>query len=149
MTSVDFDTLEQEVEAFCQFIESLPPKALLEQSWGPKEVLAHLLFYHELYVSQTRAVLSGQPLELLTARYRDLNAQVAESSRGVPVQELLFRLRAANCQLGELVAGCDPVQVVLPIKKGVKPYPLTVLIPEVTSHIRNHRRQLQKAKLVV
>jgi len=46
----DTERLTETVVRFCQFIEGLPESALLDQDWGPKEVLAHLVYHHELYV---------------------------------------------------------------------------------------------------
>ena len=35
----DSTALDAAVETFCQFIEELPAEALVEQPWGPREVL--------------------------------------------------------------------------------------------------------------
>jgi hypothetical protein len=39
------------VEAFCTWIESLPSDELRPKNWGPREVLAHLLYRHEHYLA--------------------------------------------------------------------------------------------------
>ena len=139
-----FAPLDQAVEDFCRFMQNLPPEATAQRAWGPKEVLAHLVFYHELYVAQALAYLAGTRVELLKGRYSDLNAEAAKRYRDVPMDDLVGRLRIANRRLGELCAANDPDQIVVPIKTGVRPYRLAKLIPEVASHIRNHQRQLQK-----
>ena len=135
--------LDQAVEDFCQFIQNLPQEDATQRAWGPKEVLAHLVFYHELYVAQAQAFLAGSRVKLPKGRYSDLNAEAAERCRDVPMDELVGRLRIANRRLGELCAAGDPDQIVVPIKSGIRPYRLAKLIPEVASHIRNHQRQLQ------
>ena len=56
---------------------------------------------------------------------------------------MVKRLRIANRQLGELCVEGDAEEIIVPIKTGIKPYRLAKLIPQVTSHIRNHQRQLQ------
>jgi len=93
------DKLQQTVEAFCQFIEALPVSALVEQDWGPKEVLAHIVYYHENYVAEIEAQLADRPYNLPKGRFSDLNARAAASSRGVPVEELLHHLREADEKL--------------------------------------------------
>jgi hypothetical protein len=140
----DFAQLEQAVEAFCRFIEDLPEEALAEQAWGAKEVLAHLVYWHEVYVSQAQCLLSGEPVPILQGRYRDLNALAVERSRGVPVAELVRRFRAANRTLGEILLECDPQQVIIPIKTGVRSYTLTRLIAEVHAHVRGHLQKLKR-----
>ena len=53
------EKLAETVESFCHFIEELPREMLVEQDWGPKEVLAHLLFYHEGYGQEIEAQLAA------------------------------------------------------------------------------------------
>ena len=125
-------------------MQNLPPEAATQRAWGPREVLAHLVFYHELYVAQAQAFLAGTRVDLPKGRYSDLNAEAAEQCRDVSIDELVKRLRIANRQLAELCAAGDPEQIVVPIKAGVRPYRLAKLIPEVASHIRNHQLLLQK-----
>ena len=62
------DKLRATVEGFCRFIVGLPKTTLVEQEWGPKEVLAHLVFWHESYVAQIEALMGGAPFELLSCR---------------------------------------------------------------------------------
>ena len=144
-TSLDslFAPLDQAVEDFCWFMQNLPQEAATQRAWGPKEVLAHLVYYHELYVAQAQAFLAGTRVELPKGRYSDLNAEAAERCRDVPIDELVRRLRIANRRLGESYAEGNPDEIVVPIKTGVRPYRLAKLIPEVAAHIRNHQRQLQ------
>lgn len=138
----DYSLLEQVVDAFCSFIETLPEEALVEQTWGPKEVLAHLVYWHEVYVSQAQSYIRGEPVDLPKGRYSDLNALAVEDSRGVPVAALTARFRAANQVLGQILMDCDPDQVVIPIKTGVRAYTLAELVAEVLPHIGNHHRKL-------
>lgn len=142
----DLERLSTTVEAFCRFIEGLPEDDLVEQEWGPKEVLAHLVYYHQLYVAQVAALLAGAPFEPPQGRYSDLNAQAVALSRGVPPAELVARFRAANRRLGELAASPQAKDIILEIKQGVKPRRLYFLIPEIEAHVRHHLQQLAKSR---
>jgi hypothetical protein len=121
--------------------------ALAEQDWGPKEVLTHLVSYHGSYVTQVEALLAGEPFEPPKGRFSDLNAQAVAASRGVPVNELLRRFRAADERLRALARGLctahDPAAIVLEIKQGAKPRTPAALIQEVEAHVRNHHRKLK------
>lgn len=44
------ERLIETVNQFCKFIAAIPENALAEQDWGPKEVLAHIVYHHELNV---------------------------------------------------------------------------------------------------
>ncbi|MBI5031626.1 MAG: hypothetical protein HZB51_13945 [Chloroflexi bacterium] len=140
----DFAELNQAVDSFCQFVESLPQKELTRKTWGPKSILAHLVYYHELYTKQAQACLDRKPIKLYDGTYRDLNAQIAERWRDVPIEKLVRRFKSANRRLGKIYATHDPRLVLVPIKQGVKPYPLAKLVPEVAAHVRNHQRQMKK-----
>lgn len=139
----EYSLLEREVEAFCRFVETLPDEALVEHDWGPREVLAHLVYWHEVYVEQAQNYLRGEPVEVPHGRYSDLNALAVKNSRYVKVVELTGRFRAANRTLGQLLAESDPEKVVIPIKSGVRPYTLSKLVAEVLPHIRSHHRKLK------
>ena len=58
----DITRLVETVDQFCQFITTLPASALADQDWGPKEVLAHLMYHHELYVNLVQEFLAGTPI---------------------------------------------------------------------------------------
>jgi len=132
------------VDEFCRFIDSLPEEAMVEQVWGPKEVLAHLVFHHESYVDQVKALWNGKPFEPPRGCFSDLNAQAVADSRGVPVQELIRRFREANETLCNLYEAVDPHAIVMEIKLGAKPRTFAELVPEVEAHIRNHHRKLMR-----
>jgi len=138
------DKLQQTVEAFCQFIEALPVSALVEQDWGPKEVLAHIVYYHENHVAEIEAQLAGRPYNLPKGRFSDLNAQAAASSRDIPVEELLHRLRAADEKLRNFYRLHDPDTLLINIKQGGKIWTLAELVPAEESHVRNHHQRLKK-----
>lgn len=142
----DLQKLETTVETFCRYIETLPRVATSRQAWGPREVLAHLVFWHASYVAQIEAMLAGAPFELPQGRFSDLNAQAVAVLRGASIDQLVSRLRAANARLCALYAEHDPNTIVLEIKQGSKLWRLTELVPAVEAHIRNHQRQLGRSR---
>lgn len=140
----DSERLRETVETFCHFIEQLPAAAQAEQEWGPKEVLAHLVFYHEGFVNQIEARLADRPFDLPKGRFSDLNAQIAAASRDVPVDELVRRLRAAGMRLCDLYAAHDPTQIMVQIKQGSKVWPLADLLSAEEGHVRGHWQRLRQ-----
>ena len=140
----DFFALAQAVDDFCQLIENLPPETLQEKTWGPQAILAHLVYYHELYVKQAQAFLDDTPTKLFQGPYYELNAQVVKNCRRIPIPILVRRFQSANRRLGKIYRACDPEQVIVPIKQGVQPHRLDKLVRAVTSHVRNHQRQIEK-----
>jgi hypothetical protein len=141
---IDLERLTTTVESFCRFMEQLPGAARQEQPWGPREVLAHLVYWHELYVEQVEALRGGPPAELPEGRFSDLNALAVAQSRGAPLDEMLRRFREANERL--VIAITASPDLAIQLKRGSKVWPLEALIPNVGSHIRNHLKLLKKAQ---
>jgi hypothetical protein len=132
------------VESFCAWIESLPASDLRPRDWGPREVLAHLVYWHESYVRRTAAVRAGKPPALPEGRFADINAHAVASLRTVPVRRLVRRLRAANRRLCAQAAEGNPRRIVFRIKRDSRPWKLADLIPAAEAHIRNHLRAIRK-----
>ena len=141
----DSTRLTETVDQFCQFITALPASALVEQDWGPKEVLAHLVYHHELYVNLVEAFLAGTPVASPKGRFRDLNAAAVAASRGVSPARLVTRLQKANQRLVEVYQQSNPGEITVEIKAGAKLRTLAELVPEVEAHIRNHLEKLRKS----
>lgn len=139
-------SLTQAVESFCGFIESLPPETLAPVAWGPKEVLAHLLYWQELYLEQARGVLDGRSFSIPKGTYSELNARAAEGCKDLSPVEMVARLRTATQGLFALAAEQDPHQVMIPLKHGSRPYSLGELLEGVGGHFRDHQRQLERAQ---
>jgi hypothetical protein len=140
----DIDRLTGTVEAFCLFLEELPEDTLIDQEWGPREVLSHLVYYHESYAAQIQAILSGNSFEPPKGRFRDLNAQAVSAFRGIPITELTARLREADQHIRTLIRERNPREISFQIKKNSKHWTLAELIPAIESHIRNHQKELRK-----
>lgn len=140
----EWTKLQTTIERFCQFMEGLPEEALVPQEWGPREVLAHLLFWHESYVVQLESLLDDQAVSVPQGRYKDLNLEAAKMHRETPVIELVRRFREANERFCHLGQNPGAEALVLEIKKGSKRWPLLELVPAVESHVRNHQRKLAR-----
>jgi hypothetical protein len=108
----DIEKLDKTVHSFCQFIRELPEAALVEQAWGPREVLAHLVFWHELYASEFEArttdTLFWGPTDTPTA----INTMAVGANRSISVDELLRRFQVANGRLLHFGRTLDPQTIV-------------------------------------
>ncbi len=141
----DVEKLKGEVEAFCTLIEHLPERALREQAWGPREVLAHLVYWHEQYAAQLQARLAGRPYPLPHGRFRELNDYAVEDARRQSIAAQLARFRAANRRWSSLIADPRAQGASIQIKQDSKIWPAGELLPRVAAHIRKHRLELTKS----
>jgi hypothetical protein len=139
------DRLTATVSRFCQIIERLPARALLEKPWGPRQVLSHLVYWHEDYVRQIEARRSGMGWLLPEGGFEELNARAVASLAGVGVPTLLARFRTANARLCRLAA--DPAAAGFPIqlKQDTKSWALGEFLIHVEAHIRRHGEQIASA----
>jgi ABC-type hemin transport system substrate-binding protein len=141
----DSARLAETVDRSCQFITTLPTSTLAEQDWGPKEVLAHLVYHHELHVNLVEAFLAGTPVAPPKGSFRALNTEAVRASRGIAPAELVDRLQRANQRLVEMYQQNNPSKITVEIKAGAKLRTLAELVPEVEAHIRKHLEKLRKA----
>jgi len=139
------EQLREAVNAFGRFIAELPDNAVVEKACGPKEVLAHLVFWMESYVVQTDALLANQRPEPPQGSFDDLNAQAVDASRGVSAAALLRRHHAASDQLCRVAQIHDPERIVFVLKKGSAiQRPLTWYLTAEANHIRWHQQILER-----
>jgi hypothetical protein len=139
------ERLHTSVDALCRFIESLPPSALVDQPWGPKEVLAHLVYWHETYVTQLQAILTGRPYLLPEGRFRDINARAVEQGHHRSVAQQVARLRAADRRLTTLARDPSAATAVMVTKQEATPRRLPGFLDRVDGHIRGHLHALRHA----
>jgi hypothetical protein len=144
-TGDDIERLTRAVDDFCVWIESLPAEETRPKEWGPREILAHLVYWHEQYIAQSKAILSGSQYPAPSGRFIDINAKAAAKFQKFPIAKLTVRFRNANRRLCRLARGPSARKIAFSIKQGSKRWRLTDLIPAVEAHVRNHLRALKKA----
>jgi hypothetical protein len=140
----DLTRLTYTVENFCRWIESLPARDLRPQRWGPREVLAHLAYWHEQYSAQSQSALSGKAFPLSAGRFSDLNDRAVEKFCTLAPAVLVRRFRAANRRLCLLARSNDPHKIAFRIKQDSRLWKLSDLIPAAEGHVRNHFQKLKK-----
>ncbi|MBM3122268.1 MAG: ClbS/DfsB family four-helix bundle protein [Chloroflexi bacterium] len=141
----DLARLTSTVGRFCQIIERLPARALLEKPWGPRQVLSHLVFWHEDYVRQIEARRAGKGWLLPEGRFAELNARAVASLAGVGVPTLLARFRTANARLCRLAADPASARIPIQVKQDSKSWPLDKFLIDVEAHIRRHGEEIAGA----
>jgi hypothetical protein len=141
----DLARLTATVEGFCLLIDRLPGRALLEKPWGPRQVLSHLVFWHETYVRQIEARLAGKGWLLPEGTFNQLNADAVASLATVGAPTLLARFRAANTRLCRIAMQPTAASVHVQLKVDSKAWPLDKFLVMVEAHIRRHGDELRKS----
>lgn len=124
------------------------PRIIIRVCFHPartaKAGLAHLVYWHEHYVAESRAFLARKPHATSSGRFADLNAQAVAKFQTTPIPRLTKRFQLANRRLRRLAETHDAREIIFSIKQGSKRWRLSDLIPAVEAHIRNHLRTLKK-----
>lgn len=136
--------LRRTVESLISYIHGLPPEHPAPAAWGPREVLVHLVFWHETFVATIQALLDGREPSLPAGTFAELNAAAVRANAAVPVDNLVQRFRAAQAQMEHLAVRAAGRGLAIPVKAGSRTRTLEQLIAEVEAHIRNHERKLRR-----
>ena len=140
----DISDLRVAVSEFCAWCEALPAAARIEKAWGPKEVLAHLLFWLDGYRQQLAAQLEEKLVEVAQGSFADINELAVTDSRSAAFEALLARYQAVSQQVCELAEELDLDSTTLILKKGSPARPLRWFIRGEAGHIRSHHRLLRQ-----
>ena len=138
------ERLSATVDGFCQMVEHLPARALLEKPWGPRQVLSHLVYWHETYVRQIEAQRTGRGWLLPEATLKELNAQAVASLAAVGAPTLLARFRTANSRLCRLASEPASAGVRIQLKLNSKSWQLDEFLDRVEAHIRRHGDEIRR-----
>lgn len=139
------ERLHSTVLSFCQWLRRLPRKrwTVAEGEWGPQEVLAHLVFWHEYYVAAIRSFLAGQHAAPPEGSYNEVNARAVAILRQTPPAELLQRFREASERLIHIYRTHDPSAILIATREGAAPRSLIELVPEIEAHVHHHHQELR------
>lgn len=139
-----FSQLEHSVTGLLEVMESLPDPLLeVYPGWSAKDVLGHLVGWHDSFARNTRDLSLGVKPKPLKGCLQDLNDQFAAESRALDVPALAARLRAAQTLLGEHIL--NPRVEIIPYRVGSRSYSPEDHLEIVQQHIRHHIRDIQKA----
>lgn len=142
------EELNAAVREIANYILQLPAAEKRNQAWGqetfgPKEVLAHLVFYHELYVEQMQALEKGAAFEPPQGTYDELNRKAVEASLVTETDALAQRLLASQARMNVLYQALDPDEDQVQAKREAKKRTLRKMVEQEARHIRRHLRELR------
>lgn len=136
-------TLQTAVSTCATYMAQLPDTAVASKTWGPKEVLTHLVFWLETTARLAQAQQAGDRLPLPEGRFHDLNARAVADGRSLSVTALLARHQRACQALCTLAREQDQDAVSFPLKAGGAARPLSWYLAAEADHIQHHLRKLQ------
>ncbi len=141
------ERLDQTITNFLTFIDSIPADKLkpsLSTEWGAREIIIHIVFWHEQYVAILHEVIAGRNPKLLKGTFREANHRAVKELVPIPISELATRLLRAQEQL-RLVASTPQAKTLkFSFKEGGKVWPFEEVLERIEKHIRTHLQTIRK-----
>ena len=91
------------------------------EDWGPREVLCHMVVWHQSTVEGMESVLSGGPPIRLTAPTDEMNAGAVEDCRGREAAQIAAKIRDLQARMAAAARALpDPGATVLVRSSGAE-----------------------------
>lgn len=139
--------LDHAVAKLIDVVSGLPDGLRQPSEWGPREMLVHIVFAHELYAKYLRSTVEGREPPLFEGLYREQNARALSENANIGVLELISRLKTAHADLKRLVVRPATQSAPFYFKAGSKARSLETALGEVVGHIRGHLGDIRRLEL--
>jgi len=143
-TSPDLPT---EVRLLAEVIRAAPADKLQPSKtteWGAMEILIHLVFWHQQYVSIINALLQNRKPMLLKGTFKSLNAQCIDQFSACTTAELVASLEQSQRDLDRFSQLEGAKDIRLAFREGSKKWAFPEFRGAIAAHIRRHRLQVEK-----
>ena len=119
------------------------PEIAIYEEWTAKDVLGHIVFWHESFARNVRDIVNDIQPTPLKGKYSDLNQRCFDEMRTKTVEEIIKRLDVAHRVIQENIL--NPKLVLIPYKKGSRDYTPDEHLDIVNEHIKEHLSGIRKA----
>lgn len=112
--------------------------------WGPKEVLAHIVWWHTFSCESVEGVLAGRDPQPPQGVVDAINAQAAAAHAATPIAALADRLEAVHQRMvAAMRALPDPSAIVMRRPDG-SAFNAPQRLQIVANHVRGHLDELRR-----
>lgn len=138
------DRLEDTAARLVETFQRLPdPGLMVYECWSARDVLAHLVFWHESFARNVQDLAAGIVPSPLKGRLSDLNQSGVEQMRHEDLQTILQRFQAAHQVIRQDIL--NPNLVLIPYRRGSRDYTPEEHLSIVDGHINLHMRDVHQA----
>lgn len=139
-----FALLSKNLETFIREVKTKQLTLLATDQWSVKDVLCHLVFWHESYAANYRALADNKEPPLLEGPGYMLNPQGVRSLRKYSRNALIERLRDAQESLYESIMEKQVPQMTY--KKDGRVYRTDEFLSVIARHVVTHTKQVRRAR---
>ena len=138
-----FKELSNSLNIFINTVKSKESKLMATDKWNIKDVLCHIVFWHENYASNYQAQADGiQPI--LPDEMSTINERGVKSLRKYSIKKLIERLLDADRSLYINIVEKNIPSMKYSVKGRV--YTTEEFLDVVTRHINTHTIQVRRGK---
>jgi hypothetical protein len=141
MTAIE--ALQAAVDDLTRELETMVLPALTGGAWGAREVLCHLVYWHETYVSILHAINRHESPALKVGVFRDFNRLAVEELGPVPADLLLSRLQSAQRRLAVELLQMRP-SARIRVKTGSMARGPVEFARRIEGHFRAHLAEVRR-----
>ena len=138
-----FTELSQNLKLFTKELNSKKSTLMATDQWTVKDVLCHLVFWHEAYASNYQALAAKQEPHL-PEKMSTINKRGVSSLRKYSIKKLLDRLQKANQSLYTSIVKKKVLRMTY--SKGGRTYESADFLAMIARHITTHTKQIKRAK---
>lgn len=129
-----------ELKAF--FDQDLKYDQLINTNWTAKNILGHLVFWHERFARNAKDLAEGRKPYPLHGKRSEVNDRSVQSTKNDSMVMLLNRLIQAQKTIDDNIL--NPAFDMIPYKKGSRDYSKLEHLSIVEHHIDKHLKELIK-----
>lgn len=139
-----FSDLSKNLDLFIAEVIKKNSDLMATDEWTVKEVLCHLVFWHENYAANYQALANGTKPPILDGPGYKLNPDGVASLKKYSVDRLSKRLRAAQNSLYTSIVEKKVPQMTY--KKDGRVYKTEEFLRLIARHVHTHTVQVRRAK---
>lgn len=111
--------------------------------WGPKEVLAHILWWHTFTCESVEGVLAGRAPQPPARPTEEINAEAAARSAATPIAALADQLAAVHARLVAAVRRLPDPSVIVMRRPDGSAFDAPRRLRIMANHIAGHLAELR------
>ncbi len=135
--------LDSTLADFIEFFQGdLDYSSMVNAQWTARDVLGHIVFWHESFARVLAALVREEKPVLLKGRIPEINQQGYDATHENSIDQLVERLNLAQAIVVQHIS--DPRVKQIPYRKGSRTYTPIEHLQIVRDHIRSHMKRLRK-----
>jgi len=143
MNPQTIESINKSAKEFLEVAEhAMLSKEVYEDGWDAKEIIAHIVFYHQYYASVVSAIVLKKELPLIDESLAKVNLESAKEYSRFSREQLLHKFRVAHKKLIDNIL-LLPTDAKIPYKKAGRIYEPEEYITEIARHIARHTKDLR------